>query len=202
MGLSCRVFTVAVAPALRKLTVISALSRCCAACRYGRLGLADSALDSIHVAGFAGINTCPVSILFSFSSLQSAQAHKLSFFGSPITRLGCAMPRRPGVLKFCTPYIQRVLAKKRDPITHVCFLTEAVPEGDPRPTERMWESFTKVLANQMKSAFSASSFCKETFVNGYPKLAGMLDALLERLARDTDVKVTSRHTYHSWVDPL
>lgn len=84
---------------------------------------------------------------------------------------------------------QRVLTKKRDPITHVCFLNEAIPEGDPRPTERMWESFTKVLSNQMKSAFTASSFCKETFVSGYPKLAGMLDALLERLARDTDVKV-------------
>ena len=55
-------------------------------------------------------------------------------------------------------------------------------------TERVWEAVVKAYASQMKSAFTASNFVKETFVAGYPKLLGMVDGLLERLVRDTDVK--------------
>lgn len=55
-------------------------------------------------------------------------------------------------------------------------------------TDRVWESVVKSYASQMRSAFTASTFVKETFVMGYPKLLGMVDGLLERLFRDTDVK--------------
>lgn len=40
----------------------------------------------------------------------------------------------------------------------------------------------------MKAAFTASSFVKEIFTAGYPKLYTMLENLLERISRDTDVK--------------
>lgn len=55
-------------------------------------------------------------------------------------------------------------------------------------TERVWEVVVKSYASQMKSAFTASSFVKDTFVVGYPKLLGMVDGLLERIFRETDVK--------------
>ncbi|PHU04204.1 hypothetical protein BC332_25026 [Capsicum chinense] len=55
-------------------------------------------------------------------------------------------------------------------------------------TDRVWEALVKSFANQMKSTFSTSSFVKEIFTLGYPKLFSMLENLLERISRDTDVK--------------
>ena len=46
----------------------------------------------------------------------------------------------------------------------------------------------KSFASQMKSAFTASSFMKEMFTEGYPKLYAMIENLLERISHDTDVK--------------
>uniref|UniRef100_A0A5B7BKL1 Conserved oligomeric Golgi complex subunit 5 n=1 Tax=Davidia involucrata TaxID=16924 RepID=A0A5B7BKL1_DAVIN len=84
--------------------------------------------------------------------------------------------------------LQRVLSKKRDPFTHVLLLDEVMQEGDPMLTDRVWEAFVKSFASQMKSAFTASSFVKEIFTVGYPKLFSMVENLLERISRDTDVK--------------
>lgn len=55
-------------------------------------------------------------------------------------------------------------------------------------TDRVWEAIAKAFASQMKSAFTASSFVKEIFTMGYPKLYSMIENLLERITRDTDVK--------------
>ncbi|GAB2275180.1 Conserved oligomeric Golgi complex subunit [Dionaea muscipula] len=85
-------------------------------------------------------------------------------------------------------HLQRVLSKKRDPFTHVLLLDEVLQDGDPMLTDRIWEAFVKSFASQMKSAFTASSFVKEIFTMGYPKLYSMVENLLERISRDTDVK--------------
>ncbi|PIA41525.1 hypothetical protein AQUCO_02200151v1 [Aquilegia coerulea] len=85
-------------------------------------------------------------------------------------------------------HLQRVLSKKRDPFTHVLLLDEVMQEGDLMLTERVWEAIVKSFANQMKSTFTASSFVKEVFTVGYPKLFSMIDNLLERILQDTDVK--------------
>jgi hypothetical protein len=55
-------------------------------------------------------------------------------------------------------------------------------------TDRVWEAIAKAFASQMKSAFTAPSFVKEIFTMGYPKLYSMLENLLEKISRDTDVK--------------
>ncbi|PPD71576.1 hypothetical protein GOBAR_DD31527 [Gossypium barbadense] len=65
---------------------------------------------------------------------------------------------------------------------------EVIKEGDPMPTDRVWEALVKAFATQMKSAFTASSFVKEIFTNGYPKLYSMMENLLDGISRDTDVK--------------
>ncbi|KAK9150912.1 hypothetical protein Syun_009221 [Stephania yunnanensis] len=85
-------------------------------------------------------------------------------------------------------HLQRVLSKKRDPFTHVLLLDEVIQEGDPMLTDRVWEALVKSFANQMKSAFNTSSFVKETFTVGYPKLYSIIENLLDRISRDTDVK--------------
>ncbi|KAE8718327.1 SKP1/ASK-interacting protein 16 isoform 1 [Hibiscus syriacus] len=85
-------------------------------------------------------------------------------------------------------HLQRVLSKKRDPFSHVLLLDEIIKEGDPMLTDRVWEALVKAFATQMKSAFTASSFVKEIFTNGYPKLFSMMENLLDGISRDTDVK--------------
>lgn len=55
-------------------------------------------------------------------------------------------------------------------------------------TDRVWEAVVKSFASQMKSAYTASSFVKEIFTLGYPKLFSMIENLLERISLDTDVK--------------
>lgn len=85
-------------------------------------------------------------------------------------------------------HLQRVLSKKRDPFTHVLLLDEVLQEGDPMLTDRIWEALVRSFASQMKSIFTASSFVKEIFTFGYPKLFSMIENLLERITRDTDVK--------------
>ncbi|KAL7143584.1 hypothetical protein ABFS83_08G201700 [Erythranthe nasuta] len=85
-------------------------------------------------------------------------------------------------------HLQRVLSKKRDPFTHVLLLDEVMEEGDPTLTDRVWDALMKSFASQMKSVFTASSFVKEIFTVGYPKLVTTVENLLERISRDTDVK--------------
>ncbi|CAI9754931.1 unnamed protein product [Fraxinus pennsylvanica] len=85
-------------------------------------------------------------------------------------------------------HLQRVLSKKRDPFTHVLLLDEVMQESDPMLTDRVWEALVKSFASQMKSVFTASSFVKEIFTTGYPKLLSTIENLLERISRDTDVK--------------
>ncbi|KAL3508955.1 hypothetical protein ACH5RR_028356 [Cinchona calisaya] len=55
-------------------------------------------------------------------------------------------------------------------------------------TDRIWKALVKSFASQMKSIFTASSSVKEIFTVGYPKLFAMIENLLERISRDTDVK--------------
>lgn len=55
-------------------------------------------------------------------------------------------------------------------------------------TDRVWEALVKAFGNQLKSAFTTSSFVKEIFTVGYPKLFSLIENLLERISRDTDVK--------------
>ena len=55
-------------------------------------------------------------------------------------------------------------------------------------TDRVWEALVRSFASQMKSTFTASSFVKEIFTVGYPKLFSMVENLLERISHDTDVK--------------
>ncbi|KAG0451252.1 hypothetical protein HPP92_026327 [Vanilla planifolia] len=84
--------------------------------------------------------------------------------------------------------LQAVLAKKRVPFTQVLFLQEVWQEGEPVLTDIVWDAVVNSFDSRMKSAFNSSSFVKEIFTNGYPKLFTMVENLLERISRDTDVK--------------
>eukprot|EP00959_Pyramimonas_sp_CCMP1952_P247407 5171981-Pyramimonas_sp.AAC.1 len=91
-------------------------------------------------------------------------------------------------------HLQRVLAKKRDPIIHVCFLDFLLEdmEGEDQSqcmlADRVWAEVVQVLTTTLNNAFASGSGVKEALVLGYPRLASLLDATFARIARDTDVK--------------
>ncbi|OAY57324.1 conserved oligomeric Golgi complex subunit 5 [Manihot esculenta] len=102
-------------------------------------------------------------------------------------RMGTCMDKLHSVV-VAVWHLQRVLSKKRDPFTYVLLLDEVIKEGDSMLTDRVWEALVKAFGSQLKSAFTASSFVKEIFTVGYPKLFSLIENLLERISRDTDVK--------------
>lgn len=102
-------------------------------------------------------------------------------------RMGACMDQLHSIM-VAVWHLQRVLSKKRDPFTHALFLDEVIQEGDLMLTDRVWDALVKSFASQIKSTFTASSFIKETFVLGYPKLLSMVENLIERILRDTNVK--------------
>eukprot|EP00899_Mesostigma_viride_P002929 jgi/Mesvir1/12637/Mv02193-RA.1 len=89
-------------------------------------------------------------------------------------------------------HLQRVLVKKRDPVSHVCFLDEIVKPGQPLVTEEFWTSFVSILTEHLTAAHKDSMFVREAFIHNYPALVAVFHAMLDKLAHDTDFKGVSR----------
>ena len=90
-------------------------------------------------------------------------------------------------------HLQRVAAKKRDPISHACFadvLAPATTDGSPPPqlAERFWRAFCETVGQHMANAHRSAGFIRDALSEGYPRLAALFDGMLERLERDTDVR--------------
>lgn len=60
--------------------------------------------------------------------------------------------------------------------------------GESSPCERTWEALVRLLTSHLRAAFSASSFVKDTFVSAYPRLLSLVEAMLDRVMRETEVK--------------
>ncbi|KAL4458763.1 hypothetical protein ABPG75_013628 [Micractinium tetrahymenae] len=85
-------------------------------------------------------------------------------------------------------HLQRVLAKKRDPLSHSLFLDVATPgEEDPLPLDRFWSRAIAALSDAFASAFGTArgGFVRDTLVAGYPRLAGLLEGAVARVLRDS-----------------
>ena len=82
-------------------------------------------------------------------------------------------------------HLQRVLAKKRDPVAHTLFLDDV---GTPLPFDRFWLALLRALTDQLARSYQAAGFVRDALVGGYPRLLGTLEALHARLLRDTDAR--------------
>lgn len=56
-------------------------------------------------------------------------------------------------------HVQRVLAKKRDPLTHVLFIDECLDEDSPLPSEQIWYASCQSCCQAMRSLVCGLSFC-------------------------------------------
>ncbi|KAJ8261862.1 hypothetical protein GJAV_G00159310 [Gymnothorax javanicus] len=78
-------------------------------------------------------------------------------------------------------HLQKVLTKKRDPVTHVCFIDEIVKEGLADIMYTFWNAITQILSVEFQKATGASSFLKQTLEGEYPKLLRLYNELWKRL---------------------
>ncbi|KAL3159741.1 hypothetical protein ABBQ38_010147 [Trebouxia sp. C0009 RCD-2024] len=87
-------------------------------------------------------------------------------------------------------HVQRVLAKKRDPLTHVLFIDECLDEDSPLPSEQIWASLTGPLREGLATAAAPvkGGFVREALTSHYPRLAALLEETFQRILQDTNVK--------------
>lgn len=95
-------------------------------------------------------------------------------------------------------HLQKVLVKKRDPVTHICFIEE-LSKNSSEPINIMqefWESVTHILTEEFTAASNDSSFLKQAFEGEYPKLLRLYNDLWKRLRQQFNVSnnVTSTST--------
>nr|XP_047924497.1 conserved oligomeric Golgi complex subunit 5 [Anser cygnoides] len=78
-------------------------------------------------------------------------------------------------------HLQKLLTKKRDPISHVCFIEEIVKDGQSDILYKFWTAVTQTLSSQFQSATDSSMFLKQAFEGEYPKLLRLYNDLWKRL---------------------
>uniref|UniRef100_A0AAY4D233 Conserved oligomeric Golgi complex subunit 5 n=1 Tax=Denticeps clupeoides TaxID=299321 RepID=A0AAY4D233_9TELE len=78
-------------------------------------------------------------------------------------------------------HLQKVLGKKRDPVTHVCFIDEINKDGQPDILLTFWSSVTQTLSVEFQRASASSTFLKQALEGEYPKLLRLYNDLWKRL---------------------
>ncbi|XP_030898034.1 conserved oligomeric Golgi complex subunit 5, partial [Leptonychotes weddellii] len=78
-------------------------------------------------------------------------------------------------------HLQKILAKKRDPVSHICFIEEIVKDGQSEILYTFWNSITQALSSQFRMATDSSMFLKQAFEGEYPKLLRLYNDLWKRL---------------------
>ncbi|XP_070847800.1 conserved oligomeric Golgi complex subunit 5 isoform X1 [Chaetodon trifascialis] len=78
-------------------------------------------------------------------------------------------------------HLQKVLTKKRDPVTHVCFIDDIIKDGESDILYTFWNDVTNTLIEVFHNATEASSFLKQAFEGEYPKLLRLYNELWRRL---------------------
>uniref|UniRef100_A0A8C7BJD6 Conserved oligomeric Golgi complex subunit 5 n=1 Tax=Neovison vison TaxID=452646 RepID=A0A8C7BJD6_NEOVI len=78
-------------------------------------------------------------------------------------------------------HLQKILAKKRDPVSHICFIEEIVKDGQAEILYTFWNSVTQALSSQFRIATDSSMFLKQAFEGEYPKLLRLYNDLWKRL---------------------
>ncbi|XP_074644447.1 conserved oligomeric Golgi complex subunit 5-like [Tubulanus polymorphus] len=78
-------------------------------------------------------------------------------------------------------HLQRVLEKKRDPVTHVCFIEELSKDKPVNILHEFWHDVTDMLTNEFAEAADESTFIKQAFEGEYPKLLRLYNDLWKRI---------------------
>ncbi|CDO69255.1 hypothetical protein BN946_scf185042.g157 [Trametes cinnabarina] len=82
--------------------------------------------------------------------------------------------------------LEKVLRVKRDPVTDVVFLDEAMKVLENKPSTTFWASLGRSLEKNARDAAKNSSFLQQTLSTGYPKLLRLFHSFFTKIAVHTD----------------
>ncbi|KAH0827442.1 Golgi transport complex subunit 5-domain-containing protein [Lanmaoa asiatica] len=86
--------------------------------------------------------------------------------------------------------LEKVLNLKKDPLSGVSFLDEALEAIDSKPSTVFWSSLGKSLEKCVRDAAKGSSFLHQTLSSGYPKLLRLFHEFFASIAVHTDTVYT------------
>ncbi|KAI0329225.1 hypothetical protein GY45DRAFT_1325329 [Cubamyces sp. BRFM 1775] len=86
--------------------------------------------------------------------------------------------------------LEKVLRVKRDPVTDVVFLDEAMKVLENKPSTTFWASLGKSLEKQARDAAKGSTFLQQTLCAGYPRLLRLFHSFFTKIAVHTDTVYT------------
>ncbi|XP_062850687.1 conserved oligomeric Golgi complex subunit 5 [Trichomycterus rosablanca] len=78
-------------------------------------------------------------------------------------------------------HLQKVLTKKRDPVTHVCFIDEFVKDGQSDIFYIFWNFITQMLSKELQKSTEDSTFLKQALEGEFPKFLRLFNELWKRL---------------------
>ncbi|EPS96257.1 hypothetical protein FOMPIDRAFT_1062295 [Fomitopsis schrenkii] len=91
--------------------------------------------------------------------------------------------------------LENVLKLKKDPMTHVVFIDEAMKTLESKPSTFFWDALGRSLEKHAKDAAKGSSFLQQTLSSGYPRLLRLFHSFFAKIAVHTDTVYTQ--TYQS-----
>ncbi|RXG60114.1 Conserved oligomeric Golgi complex subunit 5 [Armadillidium vulgare] len=80
-----------------------------------------------------------------------------------------------------TSHLHKVLAKKKDSNTHVCFLEEIYKQSTSDLFTRVWKNVTLILSEEFARAANESNFIRQALEVDYPKLVRLYGDLWKKL---------------------
>ncbi|RDX50077.1 hypothetical protein OH76DRAFT_1437882 [Lentinus brumalis] len=86
--------------------------------------------------------------------------------------------------------LEKVLKVKRDPVTDVVFLDEAMKVLENRPSTTFWASLGRSLEKNARDAAKGSTFLQQTLSTGYPRLLRLFHSFFTKIAVHTDTVYT------------
>lgn len=78
-------------------------------------------------------------------------------------------------------HLEKVLAKKKDPVMHTSFIQELQKNGHGSMLKSFWISVTDMVSKEFTKAANDSTFLKQAFEGEYPKLLNLFNELWKRL---------------------
>ncbi|KAH9991771.1 Golgi transport complex subunit 5-domain-containing protein [Russula vinacea] len=87
--------------------------------------------------------------------------------------------------------LEKVLKLKKDPISQIVFLDEAMKVGaESKPTTTFWAALARALEKQTRDGAKNSTFLQQTLSSGYPRLLRLFHDFFSKIAAHTDTVYT------------
>ncbi|KAH9018023.1 Golgi transport complex subunit 5-domain-containing protein [Lactarius pseudohatsudake] len=82
--------------------------------------------------------------------------------------------------------LEKVLKLKKDPVSQIVFLDEAMKVLENKPSSTFWAALARSLEKQTRDGAKNSTFLQQTLSSGYPKLLRLFHEFFSKIAVHTD----------------